>query len=1057
MNYRKAFLILLQFVFINNCFIAQNYSVKQYSTKDGLSNQIVSAVFQDKSGYIWFATQSGVNYFNGTKIQSFEPSKELIGVDVTTINEDANGIIWIGTNADGLFNVKNNTVNHFRNIGSANNPIRTVFLDKSKVIWILTSKGVYKYLNEKFIQIKDEKGVFARGVLSMEQMPDGTFWFGTQGQGLVSLKNGKYNYYGSKEGVRDNYIFSLAKKGDSLLIGTTNQGVLIKYENVISELKLPGIENAWISNIIQKDDELIIFSSSGIAMYANDSTYTLITEKNGISSNDIYYGLKDNENNLWLATGNGLNLIRSEEIISFDEKYGLTDQKVTCLLYTKNNQIIAGTYGFGINVLDEASGSVTKVQHPEIMDFRITTLAEDFEQKELWIGGEKSKNTVVILDMTKKGFPVKRKITTIKKTRPNTLTKIIIDQKKNKWFSSYDSGLFQISKTDTIHYHKDNFLPSNFITTFIIGNDGNPMVCIYNKGIITLNPATNKFEPISQNKTFNREDVVCLTQDKHGVIYAGTSTSGFYIVKDADIYHYTTKDGLLSNSIQSIICESNTIWLGTVKGLNKIILDKNLKILKIESYNEKSGLINSEIQQENLLVTEEFIWIASSSGLSRMKKDKKNNHQFKPKLELQSVKLFFEDVDWKKKNFNVNQWGVPTSVNLGYKENHLTITFGALTTSQVQYSYFLEGQDDNWTPYSDKNEATLSNLAPGHYTFKLKAKNNLGAESDEISFIIVIRKPFWQMWWFRVVISSLIVLLIIAFIRNREKRFKAQNIRLERTVKERTKEAVAATEKAETQRVLVEEKNKEILSSIVYAKRIQNAMLPAVEMIQNTVSEIEVFYRPKDIVAGDFYWFEETHNHVMIAAADCTGHGVPGALISVVCFNALNRSVREFGLVQPGEILDQTRSIIINELSKQDENVKDGMDISLVVIEKSSKSVSWAGANNPLWKVNHSGTSVEEIKGNKQPIGMHISDTNYTTHKVEYIAEDTFILLTDGYSDQFGGPNGKKFKPANFKKLLQEYSSSSLKLMAKNIAINFDAWKTDEEQVDDVCVIIFRI
>lgn len=1051
--------LIVLFLFFITCtsLIAQNYNVKQYSTKDGLTDQIVNAVFQDKSGYIWFATQSGVSYFNGAEVKAFDLIPELIGIDATTIQQDASGAIWIGTNAEGLFKFNDSSVKHFKSIGSVNNPIRKIFLDTQNIIWVLTSKGVYKFVDQKFVLIQDSKNLFKSGVLSMEQTLDGTLWFGTQGNGLVSFKNGNYNYFGEREGIKDSYIFSLFKHGDSLLIGTTNEGVLVKYNTSITKLNVPEIQYSWISNVVSRDNELLIFSSSGLLSYYNDSTYTIINEGNGISSNDIYFGLKDNENNLWLATGNGLNLLRNEEIISFDESYGLTDDKISCLAILKNSNVAIGTNGFGINFFDNKGKYLESVTHPEIMDFKITAIAEDHVRGELWIGGERAEQAFVILDLRKKGFPVKRKIISVKKHNPSTITKILFDKERNVWFSTYDAGLFRISDKDTLNYSKDYLLVSNSITTFLIDRDGLPVVSINKNGLYKLNRLSNKFEHLSNNKKFNQEDVLCLTQDENGTIYSGTSASGLYILNNKNIAHLTNREGLLSNSIQSIFYQSGSLWLGTNKGLNKVILDDNFKIKKIESYNDKTGLINSEIQQENLLVTDEFIWIASSSGLSRMRKDKGDRKQFKPRLELQSVKLFFEDVDWKKKNCEVNQWGVPKSLDLGYKENHLTISFGALTTSQVQYSYILEGQDDNWTPYSEKNEATFSNLTPGNYLFKLKAKNNLGVESDEISFPITIRKPFWQTWWFRILIATIIVLIVIAVIRSREQRYREQNIILESKVTERTKEAVLATEKAEQQRVLVEEKNKEILSSITYAQRIQNAMLPSLEDLQEALSEVEVFYRPKDIVAGDFYWFEETNNHLMIAVADCTGHGVPGALISVVCFNALNRSVREFGLIQPGEVLDKTREIIITELSKHDENVKDGMDISLIIIEKATKKVMWAGANNPLWKINNSTTEIEEIKGDKQPVGMYISEQKYTTHQVEYNPEDTFVLLTDGYADQFGGSHNKKFKPANLKKLLQEYSLSSLKLMEQNLETNFDAWKNSEEQVDDVCVLVFRV
>ena len=234
-------------------------------------------------------------------------------------------------------------------------------------------------------------------------------------------------------------------------------------------------------------------------------------------------------------------------------------------------------------------------------------------------------------------------------------------------------------------------------------------------------------------------------------------------------------------------------------------------------------------------------------------------------------------------------------------------------------------------------------------------------------------------------------------------------------------------------------------------------MLPTVEFLNEKLKEIAVFYRPKDIVAGDFYWFEESDTHTMIAVADCTGHGVPGAMVSVVCYNALNRSVREYGLTNPGAILDRTREIILSELSKHDENVKDGMDISLVVIEKKSGKLAWAGANNPLWIVSANSSELVEIKADKQPIGLHSHSKPFTSHILELKTNDVLILLTDGFADQFGAETGKKFKSANLKRLLSEHALSSMSELENTMNTTFENWKGEEEQVDDVCLIALRI
>ncbi|MBL7896964.1 MAG: SpoIIE family protein phosphatase, partial [Crocinitomicaceae bacterium] len=284
---------------------------------------------------------------------------------------------------------------------------------------------------------------------------------------------------------------------------------------------------------------------------------------------------------------------------------------------------------------------------------------------------------------------------------------------------------------------------------------------------------------------------------------------------------------------------------------------------------------------------------------------------------------------------------------------------------------------------------------------------------------------------------------------------------LEQKVIDRTAEVVEQKNIAEHQKHLVEEKNKEILDSINYAKRIQQAILPPDKMWKQILPNSFVLYKPKDIVAGDFYWMEETENFILFASADCTGHGVPGALVSVVCHNALNRAVREYGLTDPGKILDKTREIVIAEFEKSDEEVKDGMDISLVAMQCESESgerrVKWAGANNPLWILKKNSSEILEIKPDKQPIGKYAEAKPFTTHEIDLAKGDTFYIFTDGFADQFGGERGKKFKASSMKELILAIQTYSMPEQKERLNESFETWRGSLEQIDDVSVIGVRV
>ncbi len=272
-------------------------------------------------------------------------------------------------------------------------------------------------------------------------------------------------------------------------------------------------------------------------------------------------------------------------------------------------------------------------------------------------------------------------------------------------------------------------------------------------------------------------------------------------------------------------------------------------------------------------------------------------------------------------------------------------------------------------------------------------------------------------------------------------------------IEEQKQEVEEQKQIVETAHHELEEKNQEILDSINYAKRIQNAILPPQKVVKEYLQESFILYKPKDIVAGDFYWLEHKEDKVLFAACDCTGHGVPGAMVSVVCNNGLNRSVREYNLTDPGKILDKTREIVIQEFEKSEEEVKDGMDIALCSLE--GNTLKYAGANNPLWIIRNG--EIIETKADKQPIGKFDELLPYTTHTFELQKGDSIYIFSDGYADQFGGEKGKKFKAANFKKLLLSIQKESIEQQKELINQAFEDWKGDLEQLDDVCVIGVRV
>ncbi|NOQ72547.1 MAG: tetratricopeptide repeat protein [Crocinitomix sp.] len=299
------------------------------------------------------------------------------------------------------------------------------------------------------------------------------------------------------------------------------------------------------------------------------------------------------------------------------------------------------------------------------------------------------------------------------------------------------------------------------------------------------------------------------------------------------------------------------------------------------------------------------------------------------------------------------------------------------------------------------------------------------------------------------IMLSLLVTIIVFWRNNRQKR--QYNEQLE-TKNSEINQANSEIEKA---RVNLERKNKEVTDSITYAKRIQAAILPSEKTIASHLNEAFVLYLPKDIVAGDFYWTERIGNTLLFAVADCTGHGVPGAMVSVICHNALNSCIKQLGLTDPGEILDETTTLVLKQFEKSEQEVRDGMDIALCSFNTVTRELKFSGANTPLWVVRDS--EIIKYRATRQPVGSHTNRVKFDSQVIPIQKGDSLYLSSDGYSDQFGGEKGKKFLNKRFKELLIKVSQKPFKEQAAILQKNFSDWKSQYEQVDDVCVMGARV
>ena len=257
------------------------------------------------------------------------------------------------------------------------------------------------------------------------------------------------------------------------------------------------------------------------------------------------------------------------------------------------------------------------------------------------------------------------------------------------------------------------------------------------------------------------------------------------------------------------------------------------------------------------------------------------------------------------------------------------------------------------------------------------------------------------------------------------------------------------------QKGIIEKKNINMLDSIRYAKRIQNLILPPLKLLKQNLEESFVLYKPKDIVGGDFYWLHTTQDKIYFAVADCTGHGVPGAFISVVCSNSLNNAVHEYKKTEPAEILDKTLELVINQFHKNESGLSDGMDIALCCLNLKTNKLNYSGANNPLYMVRNKELII--IGPDKQPIGHYIKSKPFTNHIIDLQKGDCLYIFSDGYADQFGGNNGRKFLIKNFKAMILENHEKTMAQQKQVYNNTLKEWIAGGEQTDDICMVGLQI
>lgn len=1140
-----------------------------------LSNNVVNDLEIDKSGVIWIGCNSALNAYDPRKKVFSNRTNEILidknnsSLTILSLLFDGINKVWIGSE-NGLYSycLELRTFENYNSdtildklIGKG---VYSLYLDRSNDIWISSEKGVciYNSKQNKFYKVKEN----INEVISVQEINNtGNFYVATSTEILKVNKTNKTSeiYFSLKEfTLADKLITSLLydKKGN-LWIGTTD-GLILKsfYSGVFerfqhSSSNVSSLVDNFVTTLFEDKAGIIwIGTNGGISVYDSRNlkfkpfVYSS-DKKNGLSSSFVWGLIEDTEGFLWLGTDYGLNKF---DLKNNSYKYFLNDPKDKGSLV--NNRVISiceDIDGFiwlgtdqGICKLNKKTEKFEEIRdqknHEGLYNDYIISIKAD-KKGDLWFGSDSHG--------------------------------LFHYSKKTDKFESF------------IYNTEDpNSLSSDIVYCVYIDNSYNVWIGT-NKGLNLYNQKANNFIKIELANSNFQESVLSVSKYNDSLLFVGTSSGLYKIVLNFNDFTvkksilYTIANGLPDNRICGLVVDfKQNLWISTKNGLcrilkNDLFKQSNDDFLKIRTYDETEGLQSNEFLVQSFYSGNEGrLLFGGTKGFNIFNPDDINDNHFIPNVVITDFLIFNKPVEplrdslvknpYNNVSFIDNKYFINDNISftkqitLSYYEKMFTINFVSLHLSKPwknSYAYKLDGFDNDWNYVGNQHSATYTNIPAGTYNFKVIATNADGVWNDfGTTLKIIITPPWWQTWWFRILIITTIIVLFVLYVKIRERKLIKDKQHLEKIVEERTKELVNKNEELQQQKeeiesqrdeiesqrdeivrsrdIVLEQKSQlelihnELTSSIHYALRIQNAILPSADFFNGLVSDYFVINRPKDIISGDFYWFQKRNDYLLIAVADCTGHGVPGAFMSMLGIAYLNEICSRSEITTAAAVLNELRTKIISSLKQNSDisdsdksllQLRDGMDISLIAIKTQTQSqkpkvpseeltncplekrcadpvevgakgidityeAQWAGANNPIWIVSRfkfevsglteneqtsltnlkhetSNHKLFELKADKMPISTYERMDNFTNHEFQLQTSDTIYLMSDGYEDQFGGPDNKKFKAKNLKNLLIKNSHLPMIEQKNNLEIELEEWIGNVEQVDDITLLGIKL
>lgn len=1032
---------------------SQSYSFQNFNVEDGISHPFIYDITQDSRGYLWIATGEGLCKFNGFHFKNYFTADGLTENFVSTLYKSEDGKLWMGHNQGGTTVFDNGKFRKIKTEKHFNSVVRAIREDVNGNTWILSQhSGVIKI--DKEDQLEAYTTAFSQLLLF-------DFRITNKGQMLVATNEGLYLYLideETQEPIFDQLItdvpltkintISPGNLPGQFYIGTEDEGIYkvqLRSNNRVVVEQLPSnlnLDQYNVQSILEEQDKSLWIGTFGhgllhLDQLANSDSYSLVSrfsEHNGMGSNDIKTVFRDREGNIWAGKfgGNhnagGISSLSNNAFIFYEHP-----QEKESGFYALHNRDKVFWFGLKNAVMMVDSG---KFKHSRVYSETHGLPADEFSSiyvdKEfgVWTGSE-TKGLFY-----KPGNDTVFQFFELSNDRLSLAINDITGNDEHIWIAT-KNGIYEVDREDhsITYYNKNDGLEHNVIKSLYLDEKNNLWYCTASSYLSYIK--SGKIVNIMISEDQRVHDQMGITKDNDGNIWLATNGSGLFIFDYESIKTINAQShGLKSNFCYSIeIDDQNKVWVGHKGGLSCY----NPKNNQVNIIDQNHGMFfdfqpNAALKDEN-----GEIWFGTDQNLVRYNPSKDIHNSVAPMINIETVSI--ED-----------EIQTENEISLPYGQYKAKFEFLGLSfrkSAEVTYQYILEGHDRDWQDVSHTNEAYYSRIDPGSYTFKVVAFNSDGIKSPVPAEIYLhIEKPIWQQSWFIVLAAIAAVMLLVTFVKLRDRRQKRIRKYLKKNLDLRTREVQAKSRE-------LERKNKDITSSIHYAKKIQDATLPDQWKLQQYFPHSFIFYQPRDIISGDFYWFNIKNNKLIVSVADCTGHGVPGALLSMIGSTKMDHIISHSDTDGPDNImrkLDKELRLVLQQ-SAISSGPQDGMDVVICEIDLDTNWVRICSAMSNVYIATDD--VVIKIDGDRNSIGGHNvgRKKQFTLHEQQMNPGDTLYLTSDGYQDQFGGEKGKKLKRSGFVSLVQKLSTLPAEKQHEAVKKHFHEWKGELEQVDDVLLI----